>query len=172
MALQMKFFIVPIRGVEEAEAEINSFLRTVRVVNLQREFVAQGENSFWSMAVEYLANGSGDTNEKSGNKKRSRIDYKKILAPEAFAIFAKLRDWRKTKAEQEAVPVYTIFTNEQLSQVAEKNITTKAGLEQIEGLGEGRVKKYGNEVIDIVMQQLQEISDEKDERDLPTDPHL
>jgi superfamily II DNA helicase RecQ len=124
MALQLKFFIVPIRGIEEAEAEINRFLRSVRVVSIQREFVGQGDNSFWSMAVEYLANGAGSP---TGSKK-SRIDYKEVLSPEAFAVFAKLREWRKKKAAQEAVPVYTIFTNEQLSQIAEKNVTTKEGL--------------------------------------------
>jgi superfamily II DNA helicase RecQ len=168
MALQLKFFVIPIRGIEQAEAEINRFLRSVRVVNLQREFVSQGDNSFWSMAVEYLVNGVGSTT----GSKRSRIDYKEVLEPEAFAVFAKLREWRKTKAAQEAVPVYTIFTNEQLAQIVEKNITTKAGLQQIDGIGESRVKKYGNEVIHIVAQRTQGIADEKGKRALQPDSHL
>jgi superfamily II DNA helicase RecQ len=168
MALQLKFFVIPIRGIEQAEAEINRFLRSVRVVNLQREFVAQGDNSFWSMAVEYLANGAGST----AAGKRSRIDYKEVLAPEAFAVFARLREWRKAKAAQEAVPVYTIFTNEQLAQIAEKNVTTKSGLQQIDGIGAGRVKKYGNDVAGIVAQHRQGSGDEKGERSLPADSHL
>ena len=167
MALQLKFFIIPIRGIEQAEAEINRFLRSVRVVNLQREFISQGDNSFWSMAVEYLANGVGGTT----GSKRSRIDYKEVLAPEVFAVFAKLREWRKNKAAQEAVPVYTIFTNEQLAQIAEKNVTTKAELQQIDGIGQGRVKKYGNDVVSIVAQQGQGIEDEKGARTLPADSH-
>jgi superfamily II DNA helicase RecQ len=168
MALQLKFFLIPIRGIEQAETEINRFLRSVRVVNLQREFVAQGDNSFWSMAVEYLADGASSAT----GRKRSRIDYKEILAPEAFAVFARLREWRKVKAAQEAVPVYTIFTNDQLAQIVEKNVTTKAGLQQIDGIGEGRVKKYGNEVLHIVAQRMQGIEDEKGGRALPADSHL
>ncbi len=168
MALQLKFFVIPIRGIEQAEAEINRFLRSVRVVSLQREFVSQGDNSFWSMAVEYLANGA----RSAAGIKKSRIDYKEVLAPEAFAVFAKLREWRKTKAAQEAVPVYTIFTNEQLAQIAEKNVNTKAGLQQIDGIGEGRVKKYGNDVVNIVAQRWHGIEDEKGEQALQADSHL
>ncbi len=168
MALQLKFFMVPIRGIEEAEAEINRFLRSVRVVSLQREFVAQGDNSFWSMAVEYLANSS----RTAAGSKKSRVDYKEVLAPEVFAVFAKLREWRKAKAAQEAVPVYTIFTNEQLAQISQKNVSTKVGLQQIDGIGQGRVKKYGNEVLKILAQQCQGDENEAGEGALQTDSHL
>jgi hypothetical protein len=88
MALQLKFFVIPIRELEAVEAEVNRFLRSVRVVHLQREFVPQGDNSFWSLAVEYLADGA------PGPRRRARIDYKAVLSPEAFGIFATLREWR------------------------------------------------------------------------------
>jgi superfamily II DNA helicase RecQ len=144
MASQLKFFVIPIRELEAVEAEVNRFLRSVRVVHLQREFVPQGDNSFWSLAVEYLADGA------SGPRRRARIDYKEVLSPEAFGIFATLREWRKAKAAREAVPVYTIFTNEQLAEIAKKQATTKTGLQAIDGIGEARVKKYGDEVARLV----------------------
>jgi hypothetical protein len=150
MAMQLKFFIVPVREAEAAETGINRFLRSVRVVHLHREFVAQGDNSFWSLAVEYLIDGDRPGDEKGRGARRSKIDYREVLPPEAFAVFVKLREWRKQQAAREAVPVYTIFTNEQLAAIAEKKITTKAGLEQIDGIGEARIKKYGEAVIQIM----------------------
>jgi superfamily II DNA helicase RecQ len=149
MTIQLKFFIIPIREIDATESEINRFLRSVRVVNLHREFVAQGDNSFWSLAVEYLADTVQSADERGIGDKRAKIDYREVLLPEAFAIFVKLREWRKQQAAREAVPVFTIFTNEQLAKIAEKKIVTKTGLEQIEGIGEARIKKYGDAVIQI-----------------------
>jgi len=83
MSLQLKFFVIPIRGLEQAEDEINRFLRSVRVVNIQREFVPQGENSFWCMVVEYLVQGASDADGRNGKNNKARIDYKEVLSYEA-----------------------------------------------------------------------------------------
>ena len=171
MAIQFKFFIVPVREIEAIETEINRFLRSVRVVHLQREFVAQGDNSFWSLAVEYLTDGALPGDEKGSSAKRSKIDYREVLPPEAFAIFVKLRDWRKQQAAREAVPVYTIFTNEQLAAIAKKKITTKAGLVQIDGIGEARIKKYSDAVIQIMTEPNQGDANEAGRRPVSADSH-
>lgn len=44
MSLQYKFFQIPARDSGKEAAEINRFLKTVRMVNIHREFVAHGEN--------------------------------------------------------------------------------------------------------------------------------
>ena len=49
------------------------------------------------------------------------MDYKEILKSEDFAVFARLRDLRKEIAQAEAVPVYTVFTNEQLAQLVDRH---------------------------------------------------
>jgi superfamily II DNA helicase RecQ len=80
------------------------------------------------------------------------VDYKQILSPEDFAVFVKLRQWRKTAAEKEGIPVYTIFTNEQLAEIARLRVGSKTELGRIEGIGEGRLKKYGDEVLQVLNQ--------------------
>jgi hypothetical protein len=52
--MQLKMFVIPIKNVSEAEAEMNGFLRGHRVLAVKKEFVADGENSFWTFCVEYL----------------------------------------------------------------------------------------------------------------------
>lgn len=149
MSLQYKFFSIPVRDEEESEAELNLFLRSVRVVHVSREFVAQGENSFWALAIEYLPKAVGPS-DIADRRKRSKVDYKALLSPQDFTIFAKLREWRKTVATEEGVPVYAIFTNEQLAKIAEAHPQTKAQLAEIEGVGKSRLTKYAGAVIDIV----------------------
>lgn len=46
--MQLKMFVIPIKNVSEAEAEMNGFLRGHRVLAVKKEFVPDGENSFWS----------------------------------------------------------------------------------------------------------------------------
>jgi superfamily II DNA helicase RecQ len=72
-----------------------------------------------------------------------RTRTKEILSPEDFAVFARLRELRKEIAQVEAVPVYTIFTNEQLAQIVQAKAATKGDLEKVAGVGDARIEKYG-----------------------------
>ncbi len=163
MSLQYKFFMINAIEPLESEDELNRFLRSVRVVNVQREFVAHGDSQFWYLSVEYLSNQSGNIRDNIRSDRKSKIDYKGILSDDDFAVFVKLRDWRKKVAEEEAIPVYTIFTNDQLAQISQKRVMEKASLQQISGVGDARVKKYGDDVINIVRNPTHKKSDEAEE---------
>ena len=45
--MQLKLFILPVKNLAAAEAEMNAFLRSHRVLAVKKEFVSDGENSFW-----------------------------------------------------------------------------------------------------------------------------
>ena len=148
MTIQCTFFQIPITQAAESETELNTFLRSVRVLTIHKEFVNQGENSLWCLAVEYMPQ-AGEKDFKKGEN-RNKTDYREILSQEDFALFVKLRDWRKQAASLEAVPVYTIFTNEQLAAIAQKRTATLSDLKTINGVGESRVGKYGDVILKIV----------------------
>jgi superfamily II DNA helicase RecQ len=145
--MQLKLFVLPIKNLGAAEAEMNAFLRGHRVLAVKREFVADGENSFWTFCVEYL-DGAGAGAMLPGG--RPKVDYKEVLKPEEFEVFSRLRDWRKSVAEKEGVPVYTVLTNEQLAQMVQKQVKSKAGLKEIEGVGDARVEKYGDALVQLL----------------------
>lgn len=147
MAIQYKFFIISVKNQVESEEEFNRFLRAGNIINITKEFVPQGDNSFWYMAVEYHA-GAGS----AAPEKRARIDYREILSPEDFALYAKLREWRKETAEKEGTQLFNVFTNEQMAKIAENKIVSKEGLKGISGVGDARVKKYSDAVIKIVQE--------------------
>jgi len=144
--MKYSFFVIPIKNVGEAERELNAFLATHRVLTVQREFVSAGENSFWSLAVEFL-DGVAETKT---NQRANRIDYKEILSEEDFALFSKLRETRRKVAEQESVPVYALFTNEQLAEIARRRPANKTALQDIEGIGEAKTAKYGAAMLEAL----------------------
>jgi superfamily II DNA helicase RecQ len=142
------FFTIPVRDSGNAETELNSFLRAHKILAVERRWVDSGANSFWAICVDYLESPGGATGRSLGSK--NKTDYKDVLKLEEFAVFAKLRDLRKEIAQAEAVPVYTIFTNEQLAEIVRTQAATRADLGKIEGIGDARVEKYGSRVLALL----------------------
>ena len=148
--MQIKFFTIGANNPDDDTCELNGFLAAHKILSMQRELVLDGQRSFWAIAVEYLS--SREPTEKTKSN-RNRKDYKKELPPETFALFSKLREWRKTMAEQHGVPVYMVFTNEQLAAIAKGPVTTRAELQEIEGVGGARVEKYSH-IVEFVQQEV------------------
>ena len=146
---QWKFFRIPVNSADDFVDNFNLFLRSHRVLAVHREFVALDERSYWALAVEYLADGVNISQRKDGAKKE-QIDYREILSPDEFVRFASLREWRKRAAHAEAVPVYVILTNEQMAGISKANCRTKAALTEVEGIGPGRVEKYGAAILQVM----------------------
>lgn len=146
-----KFYTIPIRDAEPAEAELNAFIRAHKVLSVDRRWVDQGADSFWSFCVDYL-DSAGQVPAR-GNAARGKVDYKELLSAEEFTVFARLRDLRKEIAQTDAVPVYTVFSNEQLARMVQSRVTTKAALEQIAGVGDARIEKYGPRFLDLLEKQ-------------------
>ena len=80
--MQLKLFTIPIKNVSEAEAEMNVFLRGHRVLAVKKEFVPDGENSFWSFCVEYLDGTAAATGGRTVGSRAPKVDYKEVLKPE------------------------------------------------------------------------------------------
>jgi len=144
----MACFWIPANHPWEAQAELNKFLASHRVLAVDRNFVANANDSAWSVAVDYAA-GSAPS-QTSVAPEKSRIDYREVLDPATFAVFAALRTKRKELAEQEGVPAYVIVTNEQIAQIARMRASTLDDLKEVPGLGENRVRRYGRALLDAV----------------------
>lgn len=149
--MPIKFFAVPALDPGEVENDLNRFVRTHRSVSIERKLIVVAERPVWCLCVEYVENGSpvgsgGGANDPT----RNRIDYKQVLAPADFAVFSRLRELRKQIAEHEGVPVYAVLTNEQLAGIAQKRPSTSAELQQVDGIGEGKVGRYGDRVLELL----------------------
>ena len=140
--MQLRFFSIPALDPAAAEAELNALLAAGRVGGVERQFVAAGAASYWSVIVT-LVDGPGPL--PAGLKVRSerKIDYRELLSEPDFAVFARLRALRKQVADAEAVPPYAVFTNEQLATMVRRRVASAEALGQVEGVGPARVARYG-----------------------------
>jgi superfamily II DNA helicase RecQ len=70
--------------------------------------------------------------------------------PEHRPLFSALRKWRNERAKRDGRPAYVLFTNAQLLAVATQRPANRTALQAIEGIGEARVRDYGDEVLRLV----------------------
>lgn len=144
------FFAIPALTPQAAQTELNAFCAQHRVVALERQWLADGAGSHWAVCVT-VAPGAGplpDALKLPRGKSAVRVDYKDILGEADFKTYADLRAWRKATSERDGVPVYAVFTNEQLSEIVTRRVDTLAALAEIEGIGPARLERYGQLVMD------------------------
>ncbi|HEX4978061.1 MAG TPA: ATP-dependent DNA helicase UvrD2 [Nocardioides sp.] len=66
------------------------------------------------------------------------------------ALFERLRAWRVDRAAEEKVPAYVVFTDLTLQAIAEAKPTDTAALLRVNGVGQAKLTKYGEDVLALV----------------------
>jgi superfamily II DNA helicase RecQ len=133
------FFRIGIGSTADGAEQLNRFLKSHRVIGIRREFVVEGENSSWAFCVEYV---DGEPAIERGRD--GKTDYREILPPEQFVVFARLRVLRKELADRDGLPAFGVFTNEQLARMVQMPARDASDLRKIPGVGEGKLEKYGS----------------------------
>ncbi|WP_242882506.1 DNA helicase RecQ [Actinomadura litoris] len=72
------------------------------------------------------------------------------LAPEAVPVFERLRAWRGATAKEQGVPAYVIFHDATLREIATALPSSLAELGRISGVGENKLAKYGDQVLEAL----------------------
>ncbi|WP_027382261.1 HRDC domain-containing protein [Epilithonimonas caeni] len=125
------------------ETLVNDFLSRYDVVNLNSKLV-QDEINYWSVLVYY------QEKSKQTNSSKVSVNSEEELSEEEKIIYNKLKDWRFEKSKELNQPPYIIFHNTHLMSIAKFKPYNLRDLEQISGLGESKIKRYGIEIIEIL----------------------
>ncbi len=134
--------------------ELNQFIASHRITAIRQYLVNKRDAPLLVFVVEYF-----DANQRTGSTGNTKIDYRQLLSADQFVSFSRLRDLRKRIAEQEGVPVYTIFTNAQLAEIVQRNIRNLTDLKSVSGIGKARIEKFGDELVAIVNDIVNPIPD-------------
>jgi len=96
-----------------------------------------------------------DDEEEEGNEAVGMV-----LDPELFTM---LKQLRRQMAQKLGVPGYVIFQDPSLEQMATMYPITTEELQQIQGVGAGKAKRYGKEFLDLIKQYCEENGIERPE---------
>ncbi|WP_420711090.1 DNA helicase RecQ [Streptomyces sp. NRRL S-337] len=83
---------------------------------------------------------------KTAKGKRAPVD----LPEEALPVFEALRSWRARTAKEQGVPAYVIFHDATLREIALLGPATTAELGTVNGVGENKLVKYGQPILDVL----------------------
>ena len=121
----------------EASGEV---LRRQRQVPLRREPARSARASVDGRA------------DRAGRADKSRRGAPADLPQAAAAVFERLRAWRAATAKEQGVPAYVIFHDATLREIATMSPSSLAELGKVSGVGESKLAKYGQQILDNLAQ--------------------
>jgi superfamily II DNA helicase RecQ len=66
------------------------------------------------------------------------------------ALFDRLKDWRRKRAQADDVPAYVVFHDRTLAEIADRKPRDSADLAAISGVGPAKLERYADEILEIV----------------------
>ncbi len=144
--MQIRLFNIPLTDTGDSQAEMNRFLAGHKVLEVEQRFFQNEKGGGWSFCVRFLPDAPPGTGGYSGGK--AKKDYKLLLPEEQFTVFSRLREIRKALATDDGVPAYAVFTDEELSNIARLPELTAIAALSIPGIGEKKMERYGNTMIE------------------------
>ena len=96
------------------------------------------------------AGAGGTSRGKSAGSRAESAGPAAELSAEAELLFERLRAWRAAVAKEQGMPAYVIFHDATLRQIAAAPPSTLAGLSAINGVGETKLGRYGQQILDVL----------------------
>ena len=85
-------------------------------------------------------------------------------------LYAALSAWRLEKSKELGAPAYIVAANKTLKAIAQAQPVTLAELKDVKGMGVISVKRFGAEILDIVLRFIGENPETADIGEMPEEP--
>ena len=140
--MQINLFTIPIGDNGTALDEMNRFLRSHKILEVQSQLVNNDHDACWCFCVRFIERAFFQNSDK-----KEKMDYKKVLDTETFQKFSKLREIRKKVAADEGIPAFAVFTDEELAGLARLESITKKTMLSVKGIGDKKVERFAKHFI-------------------------
>ena len=141
--MQIKLFTIPIGDSGASVGEMNRFLRSHKILEIQSQFISTENGASWCFCVRYIENALPIPDNKKG-----KVDYRYVLDEVTFKKFSKLREIRKKITVNDGIPAFAIFTDEELAALAGLESITEKGMRSIKGIGDKKIERYARYFIE------------------------
>ena len=123
--MPFRIFTISTAEPKDGLKELNQFLASHRVIEVDKRFHTDGPSVSWHFCVNYAVQNSASRDTNQTGARFGSIDYKQELSPADFAVYAKLREVRKQIADEKSIQLFTILTNKQLAALDTRRIRTE-----------------------------------------------
>ena len=163
--MKLKVFTVrmnPATGLFD-ERDLAAFQIGKEVIEVSEHFLIHEKTPTLLLVVKYreLAEGAPTPPEAL------RKDWRAELDPQGRRIYDEMRLWRGRKAKQDGMPPYLILNNRELANLAVKGPKTISQLREIDGIGEAKAKRWGEEILSVLAKLTSVVGGENPPKDAP-----
>lgn len=141
--MQIKLFTIPIGDNGTALEEMNRFLRTNKILEVQNQLISNENGAYWCFCVRYIEKAFNPATDHP-----AKVDYKQVLDEATFKRFSRLREIRKKIAADESIPAYAVFTDEELAGLAKLDAVTPQSMLSVKGIGDKKVERFARYFMD------------------------
>ncbi len=142
------------------DSMLSNFLGDKEIISWESHFFERKNEHYWTVIAEYRLSSTDKGSEGSDEKGNKKENYNDILTENDIPLFNRLREWRKDKSKDEGVPPYIIFTNRQLAEIAVTKPSSLNALQEIKGIGDGKRKKYGEDLLEMIEAHVYPVKEE------------
>ncbi len=147
------------------EGELAKFQLGKDVIDVSEHFLVHEKTPTLLLVLRYreLPDNGGGTRS---SPEAARKDWRAELDAPGQKIYDEFRLWRGRKAKHDGLPPYLILNNRELAELVMKRPANISQLREIEGIGEAKAKRWGEEMLAI----LEKLKSSKLPETLPSDP--
>lgn len=159
--MQIKIFTLPVFDTERNEEEMNKFLRSHRIIQLERHFCSEN-GGYWTILVEFL---DGEpTAESPVAYRKEKKDFSDGMTDEEKQRYENFKKIRRELAASRSIPAYMIFTNEELSILAKVSSLNADTYKHIKGIAPSRLNDNVEHFFEVKDGEACGISDASDSK--------
>jgi superfamily II DNA helicase RecQ len=147
------------------DTPVRDFSQDKEILQVRDHLLIRNEIPYLVLVIKYYpfrveAGAEGQSKERLSSEvsssRNSGDAWKKEITDAEMPLFNRLRDWRSERCKKDGVPPYLIFTNQQLAAIAKKKPQSLVDLGQVEGVGPGKLERYGVDVLSVTVTKAEE----------------
>ncbi len=125
------------------DREMTEFLADKQVLSVHEHFLVHEHTPIWLILVTYREEPRPGERDYRSERRR---DWGALLADDERPVYDAVRRWRNERAKREGRPPYLLLTNHHVFDVVRARPETSGALLGIEGIGEAKVRDFGDEL--------------------------
>ena len=149
--MKLKIFTLrlnPATGIFD-EGELAGFQLGKDVIEISEHFLVHEKTPTLLLVLRYR-----DIPDNGGGARQppeaARKDWRAELDAQGQRTYDELRLWRSRKAKHDGLPPYLILNNRELAELVMKHPANITQLREIEGIGEAKAKRWGEEMLALL----------------------
>ncbi len=141
--------------------DLDNFMKDSDIISVSDHFFLHEGHPWLCLIVSYREDNRRNdvpiSSKHVSTQSEVKKDWRDTLDDERKQIFDLLRHWRAVKSQKDGLPPYVILTNRQVAEIVQANVTSVADLRKIDGIGDGKIQRFGNDIL-AILQQVKQIT--------------